>query len=210
MFTATLEIIMKAIEALITRSNDIDVSTKTLIIMGVSVGVKILLYLYCRIIPGAAVATLALDHRNDVMMNTIGISCALVGYYFFWWVDPVGGILIGSYIMISWAKNGWVQVRLLSGRSASPAFINKLIYLSWNHHPDIVAIDTVRAFHLAERYMVEVDLVLSPDMPLRQAHDIGETLQKKLESLEDVERAFVHLDYEFEHKPEHNLSNSKS
>ena len=51
--------------------------------------------------------------------------------------------------------------------------------------------------------MVEVDIVLPADMPLREAHDIGESLQMKLEKLEDVERAFVHLDYEYAHKPEH-------
>lgn len=38
-------------------------------------------------------------------------------------------------------------------------------------------------------------------MTLKEAHDIGEPLQQKLESLPEVERAFVHLDYEFEHRP---------
>ncbi|VEL06599.1 unnamed protein product [Protopolystoma xenopodis] len=47
----------------------------------------------------------------------------------------------------------------------------------------------------------QVDIVLPKDMVLREAHDIGETLQKKIERLENVERAFVHLDYEFAHHP---------
>lgn len=38
-------------------------------------------------------------------------------------------------------------------------------------------------------------------MNLRQAHDIGESLQLKIENLTEVERAFVHLDYECEHSP---------
>ena len=37
--------------------------------------------------------------------------------------------------------------------------------------------------------------------PLKEAHDIGESLQMKIEQLDDVERAFVHLDYETEHGP---------
>lgn len=48
---------------------------------------------------------------------------------------------------------------------------------------------------------MEVDIVLPEDMTLKEAHDIGEPLQQKLESLPEVERAFVHLDYEFEHRP---------
>ncbi len=68
---------------------------------------------------------------------------------------------------------------------------------------DIIKIDTVRAFHLADGFIVEVDIVLPRDMPLNQAHDIGESLQFKLEEVDEVERAFVHLDYEVSHKPEH-------
>ena len=48
-------------------------------------------------------------------------------------------------------------------------------------------------------FSVEVDIVLPEEMPLRTAHNIGETLQRKIERLDQVERAFVHVDYEFCH-----------
>ncbi|CAF1671056.1 unnamed protein product, partial [Adineta ricciae] len=38
-------------------------------------------------------------------------------------------------------------------------------------------------------------------MPLSEAHDIGAELQTQLEEIDDVERAFVHLDFEFTHMP---------
>ena len=41
----------------------------------------------------------------------------------------------------------------------------------------VLAIDTVRAFHLSFGYLVEVDIVLPETMSLREAHDIGEALQ---------------------------------
>jgi divalent metal cation (Fe/Co/Zn/Cd) transporter len=49
----------------------------------------------------------------------------------------------------------------------------------------------------------QVDIELPEDMSLREAHDIGESLQNKLEALTEVERAYVHLDYESTHRPEH-------
>lgn len=52
-------------------------------------------------------------------------------------------------------------------------------------------------------YFVEVDIKLPEDMMLREAHNIGETLQNKFEALPEVERAYVHLDFECFHKPEH-------
>ncbi|KAG2403855.1 Metal tolerance protein [Vigna angularis] len=69
-------------------------------------------------------------------------------------------------------------------------------------------IDTVRAYTFGSHYFVEVDIVLPADMQLQEAHDIGESLQEKLELLPEIERAFVHLDYEYSHKPEHAQSHS--
>lgn len=93
------------------------------------------------------------------------------------------------------------QIKLLTGHTAKPDFLKKLTWLSANHHPKIKFVDTVRAFHFGNNFLVEVDVVLPEEMRLRKAHDIGESLQQKLERLPEVERAFVHLDYEYEHKP---------
>lgn len=49
----------------------------------------------------------------------------------------------------------------------------------------------------------QVDIELPEELPLKEAHVIGETLQNKIEKLTEVERAFVHLDFECDHKPEH-------
>ena len=73
------------------------------------------------------------------------------------------------------------------------------------HSPMILAIDTVRAYTSGPRFLVEVDIVMDPNETLRATHDIAEELQTKLESLPDVERAYVHVDYETTHKPEHFL-----
>jgi divalent metal cation (Fe/Co/Zn/Cd) transporter len=50
-------------------------------------------------------------------------------------------------------------------------------------------------------YFVNVDIGLSSSMPLAIAHDIGMELQDQIETMDDIERAFVHLDFEFTHMP---------
>ncbi len=47
--------------------------------------------------------------------------------------------------------------------------------------------------------------MMAPEESLRTTHDVAEELQTKLESLPDVERAYVHIDFETSHKPEHFL-----
>jgi divalent metal cation (Fe/Co/Zn/Cd) transporter len=69
------------------------------------------------------------------------------------------------------------------------------------HSPEILQLDTVRAYHSGPRLIIEVDVVMDPDCTLKHSHDIAEELQMKLESLPDVERAYVHIDYETTHSP---------
>ena len=110
---------------------------------------------------------------------------------------------IALYTINTWAKTVIENVWSLIGRTAPPDFLAKLTFLIWNHHEQIKHIDTVRAYTFGAHYFVEVDIVLPEDMLLHQAHNIGETLQEKLEQLPEVERAFVHVDFESTHRPEH-------
>jgi len=47
----------------------------------------------------------------------------------------------------------------------------------------------------------QVDIVLPEEMTVRESHDIGESLQKKIERMPEAERCFVHIDYECDHCP---------
>lgn len=78
--------------------------------------------------------------------------------------------------------------------------------LAMTHAPNFVrAIDTVRAWYSGPRLIVEVDVVMDAHESLRATHDVAEALQIQLESLPLVERAYVHVDYETEHAPEHSF-----
>lgn len=81
-----------------TRSN-LKFTLVNYIIIGVAVGTKFLLWLWCRTIRNSISArTLAADHINDVIMNGCGTIFAVTGYYSIeeWglmkggWIDPMG------------------------------------------------------------------------------------------------------------------------
>jgi len=146
---------------------------------------------------------LATDHRNDVVSNTFGLAFAILGQDIHWVLDPIGALLIACYLMRNWWITGAEQVVILSGKAADPPFLSLLTLICWNHHPKIRLIDTVKAYYFADGFLVQVDIVLDPEMTVRESHDIGESLQKKIEQLPQVNRCFVHIDYECDHKPEH-------
>jgi hypothetical protein len=64
-------------------------------------------------------------------------------------------------------------------------------------------VDALRVYHSGARVVVEVEVVMSPSTTLRESHDACLAIQRAVESLEEVERAFVHADYAYRALPEH-------
>ncbi|KAK1367320.1 Metal tolerance protein 10 [Heracleum sosnowskyi] len=206
MATLGLQILLESGRELVTKSHPETNPQKEKWMIGIMVSVtvvKFLLMVYCRRFKNEIVRAYAQDHLFDVITNSVGVVTAVLAIQFHWWIDPIGAIIIALYTISTWAKTVTENVWSLIGRTAPPEFLAKLTYLIWNHHEDIQQIDTVRAYTFGSHYFVEVDIVLPENMLLSQAHDIGETLQEKLEQLTEVERAFVHIDFEFTHRPEH-------
>ncbi|KAL6502776.1 Metal tolerance protein 4 [Orobanche hederae] len=145
------------------------------------------------------------DHYFDVVTNVVGLVAAVLGDRFYWWIDPAGAIALAVYTITNWSGTVLENAVSLVGQSAPPEVLQKLTYLVLRHDPKIKRVDTVRAYTFGVLYFVEVDIELPEDLPLIEAHAIGESLQIKIEELAEVERAFVHLDYECDHKPEHTI-----
>lgn len=213
MATLGLQIILESIRSLASDGDEFSLTSdqeKWLVDIMLSVTlVKLALVIYCRSFTNEIVKAYAQDHFFDVITNVIGLVAALLANYFEGWIDPLGAIILAIYTIRTWSMTVLENVHSLVGQSASPEYLQKLTYLCWNHHKAVRHIDTVRAYTFGSHYFVEVDIVLPSNMPLQEAHDIGEALQEKLERLPEIERAFVHLDYEFTHRPEHALSHEK-
>ena len=77
----------------------------------------------------------------------------------------------------------WVRAH---GRAAPPGFVRRLTHIAFNHDERIVKVDTVRAYHFGPRFLVEVEIVMQPDTPLHESHDVGIMLQHKIERLDQV------------------------
>ncbi|KAK6352955.1 hypothetical protein TWF696_004948 [Orbilia brochopaga] len=166
---------------------------------------KFILFCYCWALKDiySDVHVLWRDHRNDLFVNAFGIMTSIGGSVLRWWIDPLGAIVISIVILGLWLKTAWEEFMLLVGKAADLEMQQLITYISVTHSPEILQLDTVRAYHSGPRLVVEVDVVMDPDCTLKHTHDIAEELQMKLESLPDVERAYVHIDYETTHSPEH-------
>ncbi|KAH9605785.1 hypothetical protein KSS87_004663 [Heliosperma pusillum] len=209
MATLGFQVLIEAVEQLIKDKPYEKMTFEQLVwlyaIMLTATFVKLCLWFYCRRSGNKIVRAYAKDHYFDVVTNLVGLIAAVLGNKFYWWIDPVGAIILAIYTITNWSGTVLENAVSLVGQAAPPDFLQKLTYLVIRHHTQIKRVDTVRAYTFGALYFVEVDIELPEDLPLKEAHAIGESLQIKIEKLPEVERAFVHLDFECDHKPEHSV-----
>ena len=182
-------------------------SLPSVIAVSIAFTTKLTLFFYCWGIKAeySQVRILWEDHRNDLFINGFGILTSVGGSKLKWWLDPMGAIILSVLISCLWLHTAYEEFQLLIGITADTETLQLITYVSMTHSDAIKQIDTVRAWHSGPRLVVEVDIVMDPEETLRVSHDVAEELQMKLESLPDVERAYVHVDFETTHKPEHFL-----
>lgn len=205
MSSVSFVIIAFAVQQIATNNEAKDYHLPSLIAVCAAFGTKFLLFMYCWMLKDkySQVHILWQDHRNDMMINGFGILTSVGGAKLDWWIDPGGAILLCVLISYIWLKTALGEFLLLVG-IVGPVETQQLItYVCLRHSDAIQGIDTVRVYHSGPRLIAEVDIVMDAASTLLAAHDVAEALQIKLESLPDIERAYVHIDYETTHKPEH-------
>jgi cation diffusion facilitator family transporter len=177
----------------------------SVIAVAVAFTTKLCLFLYCWALKDkySQINILWQDHRNDLLINGFGILTSVGGSKLQWWIDPMGAIIISCLISAIWLHTAFNEFLLLVGVTAAVETQQLITYVCLIHSAVIEGIDTVRVYHSGPRLIAEVDVVMNASSSLRETHDVAEELQSKLESLPDIERAYVHVDYETTHKPEH-------
>ena len=184
---SSLQIMISAIENLVGVFQDgskLDLGPLTIGILISTIVLKFGALLACRSIAAkiqsSSVETYAQDHFNDVLTNSVAVVAVLLA----WWqpntlafLDPLGAILIALWILFSWLSTALVYVAKLVGLVAPPELVRRLTHLVFSHDPRVLKVDTCRAYHFGERFLVEVEIVMLPETTLRESHDVGITLQ---------------------------------
>ncbi|GAA99071.1 uncharacterized protein L969DRAFT_49525 [Mixia osmundae IAM 14324] len=206
MGTASVILIVESIQSLAT-SNGEDERFHVPAVVAVSVALitKIILAAYCYTLRDMSIQVHVLweDHRNDTIINLLGLATSSAGSKLDWHIDPSGAIVISCLLIYLWGSTCAKHFIQLAGRAAPEDFSQLVTYHCVTFSDKILKIDSVKCYCNAEDYVVEVDIVLDPLTPLWEAHDLSQDLQDQLETLPSCSRAYVHVDHEVDHKPEH-------
>ncbi len=163
----------------------------------VSIGMKSVMYIYFKKIShkinSPALLASSIDSRNDVYISStalIGVGCGLFGYAH---MDNIAAILISFWIIYSGYKIGVQNIDYLMGKQPEDSIMEE-IKKKASAVPGILDIHDVRAHYVGNYIHVEIHISLDQTLTLTQAHDIGKNVQRAVEAIDSIHKAFVHID----------------
>lgn len=130
-----------------------------------------------------------IDSRNDVLASTV----AIVGFGLGGLVDAAAAIVIGGWIIVSGVRVGIENIGFLMGKAPAPAVQQELLEVAGSVD-GVLGVHDLRAHYIGDRIHVELHIEVDRRTTLARAHDIGVDVQRRLEALEIVQDAFIHID----------------
>ncbi|MBO8175163.1 MAG: cation transporter [Thermococcus sp.] len=135
----------------------------------------------------------AYHHRSDVL-STIAVLFGLLAEKFgFKYGDSFAGFIVALFIGKVAIEIILQNVNYLTGTSP-PFEVCEKIKETALSVKNVVGVHDLRAHYVGPKLHVELHIEVPPNLTLKEAHDISEEVKKRIEELEEVERAFVHVD----------------
>ncbi|RMH69115.1 MAG: cation transporter [Gemmatimonadetes bacterium] len=192
-----IEILQTAIMNLITATHDHQFKLVPVLVLVISILSKLFLARYLQHVgtqaDSPAIRASAVDSRNDVLISSV----ALIGYLLatMGWlaVDDVAAMIISGFIIYAGFDIGKENLDYLMGSIPAEEHVERMKKLMLNVD-GVLDFNEIRAHYVGHFVHVEVHIDVASELTVREAHDIGTAVQAQLETLDIVDRAFVHID----------------
>lgn len=190
------EVITQAVTRLFTGAEIQKGLLPILLVVAVMV-VKVGMHLYARVVAertrSTALKASATDHRNDVLISAAvlaGVIASNLGFPIF---DPIVAILIGLWIIRAGFSIGRDNIKYLMGEAPPKDLMEKILRAA-REVPGVLALNEVFAHYVGTTVEIEVHVNVDKRLNIEEAHAIGKKVQWAIESMEEISRAFIHID----------------
>nr|CAD2180806.1 unnamed protein product [Meloidogyne enterolobii] len=121
-------------------------TTISILLGGIIIRIILLAICYSKSSQGCKL--MGLDLRNDILTSVVALTCAVIGDRYWPLADPIGAIVVCSFIAISWMANVFSTIPLMIGRRAEQEAISRILRIAIQHDDKIKHIDHMMVYHL--------------------------------------------------------------
>ncbi|MFH1664306.1 MAG: cation diffusion facilitator family transporter [archaeon] len=177
--------------------NKVQFGLIAIIVLLITIALKIFLSVYTKKVAektkSMALLAVSEDSKADVIISftaLIGVFGAINNYSF---LDPLMALVISVYIIRSGIRIALENSNQLVG-TAPPKKTIEEIKLKAMEVDGVKNVHDIRAQYLGNLVQVEIHVVVDEKISVQEAHSIGKTVQYSIEEMEEIDRAFIHID----------------
>lgn len=174
-----------------------NISYIAIIVLGISIVVKTILYFYftwiSKNINSPAMHAHAIDSRNDVVISGVAIAGIILSEYQLNYFDGIAGVVISIWIFIVGYRLARENLDYLMGKTPSKDFIGKMRKKAQDIK-GVTGVNDIRAHYVGNFIHVELHAEVDKKNTSTKAHDISKDVQHTIEKMKDVNKAFIHID----------------
>lgn len=108
-----------------------DFHLSSIIAVSVAFFTKLGLFIYCFALRNqvSQIRILWEDHRNDLIINGMGVMTSILGSKVRWWLDPMGAIILSVLVSGLWLHSAYGEFQLLVGVTADTKMQQLITYI---------------------------------------------------------------------------------
>ncbi|NPA62767.1 MAG: cation transporter [Methanococci archaeon] len=135
----------------------------------------------------------AYHHRSDVLSSIVVLIGLILQKFGIYYGDAVAGLIVALMIAKVAFDICKLSIDYLTGKSPPKEFFD-LIKEEALKVDKVIGVHDIRAQYVGPRIYVELHVEVPPNISAREMHDTEVEVKKRLERLNNVERAYVHVD----------------
>ncbi|MCO6040888.1 cation diffusion facilitator family transporter [Thermococcus alcaliphilus] len=135
----------------------------------------------------------AYHHRSDALSSVAVLIGLLLQRLGFTYGDALAGLVVALLVGKVAVEIVFKNVNYLTGTSPPFELCEKIKETALSVE-GVVGVHDLRAHYVGPKLHVELHIEVPPHLTLKEAHDISEEVKRRIEKIEEVEVAFVHVD----------------
>lgn len=137
-----------------------------------------------------------LHYAGDLLLNgSVILSLVLSGWFGFRYADPLFGIGIGLYILVSALRIGRQSLDLLMDRELPDDQRAKIREIA-QRHPEVKNVHDLRTRSSGVDIFVQFHIEMDPQMPLQRAHEVSDAVEREIKAAFPNAWVIIHQDPE--------------
>lgn len=167
-----------------------------IIVCIITIGVKLALFLYSNYMSkkyeSILIDATKKDHRNDCVLTTCTLISVIFSIFGIYFVDGIVGIGISLWICFT-GVNIFLESYDVLMDSAISENTKKEILDIIKEFPDIQKIDHFTSKPVGYKYLISISIYIDGNMSTFESHKIADDLEKRLNNMEEVYLAIIHV-----------------